>query len=54
VTDFAYKEAGVDAIFLGNPLERRFRNMHTLAQQIQVRSARRPRSACRPRCFFET
>jgi alkylation response protein AidB-like acyl-CoA dehydrogenase len=39
VTDFAYKEAGVDAIFPGSPFERRFRDMHTLSQQIQARSA---------------
>jgi len=39
VTDFAYKGAGVDAIFPGSPFERRFRDMHTLSQQIQARSA---------------
>jgi len=39
VVDFAYKEAGVDAIFPGSPFERRFRDMHTLSQQIQARSA---------------
>ena len=39
VADFAYKEAGVDAIFSGSPFERRFRDMHTLSQQIQARSA---------------
>jgi alkylation response protein AidB-like acyl-CoA dehydrogenase len=39
VADFAYKGAGVDAIFPGNPLERRFRDMHTLSQQIQARNA---------------
>jgi alkylation response protein AidB-like acyl-CoA dehydrogenase len=39
VADFAYKEAGVDAIFPGSPFERRFRDMHTLSQQIQARSA---------------
>ena len=39
VTDFAYKAAGVDAIFPGSPFERRFRDMHTLSQQIQARSA---------------
>ena len=37
--DFAYKNAGVDAIFPGSPFERRFRDMHTLSQQIQSRSA---------------
>ncbi|HEX3114816.1 MAG TPA: acyl-CoA dehydrogenase family protein [Bradyrhizobium sp.] len=39
VTDFAYKAAGVDAIFPGSPFERRFRDMHTLSQQIQARGA---------------
>jgi len=39
VTDFVYKAAGVDAIFPGSPFERRFRDMHTLSQQIQARSA---------------
>jgi alkylation response protein AidB-like acyl-CoA dehydrogenase len=39
VADFAYKAAGVDAIFPGSPFERRFRDMHTLSQQIQARTA---------------
>jgi indole-3-acetate monooxygenase len=39
VADFAYKGAGVDAIFPGSQFERRFRNMHTLSQQIQARGA---------------
>ena len=39
VADYAYKEAGVDAIFPGSPFERRFRDMHTLSQQIQARGA---------------
>ena len=39
VADFAYKGAGVDAIFSGSPFERRFRDMHTLSQQIQARGA---------------
>jgi indole-3-acetate monooxygenase len=39
VADFSYKNAGVDAIFPGSPFERRFRDMHTLSQQIQSRSA---------------
>jgi alkylation response protein AidB-like acyl-CoA dehydrogenase len=39
VADFTYKSAGVDAIFPGSPFERRFRDMHTLSQQIQSRSA---------------
>jgi indole-3-acetate monooxygenase len=37
--DFAYKNAGVDAIFPGSDFERRFRDMHTLSQQIQSRGA---------------
>jgi alkylation response protein AidB-like acyl-CoA dehydrogenase len=39
IADFAYKNAGVDAIFPGSPFERRFRDIHTLSQQIQSRSA---------------
>ena len=39
VADFTYKSAGVDAIFPGSPFERRFRDIHTLSQQIQSRSA---------------
>jgi len=39
VADFAYKAAGVDAIFPGSPFERRFRDMHTLSQQIQSRTS---------------
>ena len=31
--------AGVDAIFPGSPFERRFRDIHTLSQQIQSRAA---------------
>lgn len=38
VADASYKAAGVDAIFPGTPLERRFRDIHTLSQQIQSRS----------------
>jgi len=34
-----YKAAGVDAIFPGSPFERRFRDIHTLSQQIQARGA---------------
>ena len=37
--DFTYKAAGVDAIFPGSPFERRFRDIHTLSQQIQARTA---------------
>jgi len=39
VADFAYKAAGIDSIFPGSPFERRFRDMHTLSQQIQARAA---------------
>jgi indole-3-acetate monooxygenase len=39
VADFAYKAAGTDAIFLGTAFERRFRDIHTLSQQIQSRAA---------------
>lgn len=40
VADWVYKAAGVDAIFPGprNPFERRFRDIHTLSQQIQSRA----------------
>lgn len=38
VADMAYKSAGVAAIFPGEgPFERRFRDIHTLSQQIQSR-----------------
>jgi alkylation response protein AidB-like acyl-CoA dehydrogenase len=39
VADYAYKAAGTSAIFPGTPFERRFRDMHTLSQQIQSRDA---------------
>jgi alkylation response protein AidB-like acyl-CoA dehydrogenase len=39
VADFSYKSAGVDAIFPGTAFERRFRDIHTLSQQIQSRTA---------------
>jgi hypothetical protein len=39
VADYTYKAAGVDAIFPGSPFERRFRDIHTLSQQIQARGA---------------
>ncbi|HEV2301851.1 MAG TPA: acyl-CoA dehydrogenase family protein, partial [Stellaceae bacterium] len=39
VADYAYKAAGVDAIFPQSPFERRFRDIHTLSQQIQSRDA---------------
>jgi alkylation response protein AidB-like acyl-CoA dehydrogenase len=37
VADWVYKQAGVDAIFSGGPFQRRFRDIHTLSQQIQSR-----------------
>jgi len=39
VADYIYKAAGVDAIFPGSPFERRFRDIHTVSQQIQSRDA---------------
>ena len=39
VANYAYKAAGTSAIFLGTAFERRFRDIHTLTQQIQSRSA---------------
>jgi indole-3-acetate monooxygenase len=35
--DFAYNAAGATAIFDNHPLERRFRDMHTVTQQLQGR-----------------
>ncbi|WMT71021.1 acyl-CoA dehydrogenase family protein [Bradyrhizobium sp. Ash2021] len=35
--DFAYNAAGATAIFEGHPLERRFRDIHTVTQQLQGR-----------------
>ena len=37
--DYVYKAAGMSAIFQGTPFERRFRDIHTLSQQIQSRDA---------------
>ncbi|MFZ5781155.1 MAG: acyl-CoA dehydrogenase family protein [Pseudomonadota bacterium] len=37
--NWTYKAAGTSAIFAGSPFERRFRDMHTLSQQIQAREA---------------
>jgi alkylation response protein AidB-like acyl-CoA dehydrogenase len=39
VADVVYKAAGVSAIFAGTAFERRFRDIHTLSQQIQSRDA---------------
>jgi alkylation response protein AidB-like acyl-CoA dehydrogenase len=35
--DFAYNAAGTTAVFESHPLERRFRDMHTVTQQLQGR-----------------
>jgi alkylation response protein AidB-like acyl-CoA dehydrogenase len=35
--DFAYNAAGATAIFHSHPLERRFRDIHTVTQQLQGR-----------------
>jgi alkylation response protein AidB-like acyl-CoA dehydrogenase len=35
--DFAYDTAGTDAVFASHPLERRFRDMHTVTQHLQGR-----------------
>jgi alkylation response protein AidB-like acyl-CoA dehydrogenase len=37
VVDAAYHLAGATAVFSSNPFERRFRDMHAIAQQIQAR-----------------
>jgi len=37
--DFAYNAAGTTAIFESHPLERRFRDMHTVTQQLQGRAS---------------
>jgi alkylation response protein AidB-like acyl-CoA dehydrogenase len=37
VVDAAYHMTGATAVFAANPFERRFRDMHTIAQQIQAR-----------------
>ncbi|MGY8682930.1 acyl-CoA dehydrogenase family protein [Bradyrhizobium sp. UFLA05-153] len=37
VVDAAYHMAGATAVFRNNPFERRFRDMHAIAQQIQAR-----------------
>lgn len=38
VADYCYKAAGTSAIFLGTAFERRFRDLHTVSQQIQSRA----------------
>jgi alkylation response protein AidB-like acyl-CoA dehydrogenase len=37
VVDIAYHMSGATAVFARNPFERRFRDMHAIAQQIQAR-----------------
>ncbi len=37
--DWTYRAAGTDAIFAGSAFERRFRDIHTVSQQIQARMA---------------
>jgi indole-3-acetate monooxygenase len=39
IADWVYKASGTSAIFLGTPFERRFRDIHTLSQQIQSRES---------------
>jgi len=39
VAEFAYHEAGATAIFASNPFERRMRDIHASAQQVQGRTA---------------
>jgi alkylation response protein AidB-like acyl-CoA dehydrogenase len=39
VAEFVWQEAGSTAIFLKNPFERRFRDIHTVTQQAQGKSA---------------
>jgi alkylation response protein AidB-like acyl-CoA dehydrogenase len=40
VVDMIYSEAGATAIFRNNPFERRFRDIHTVSQQVQGSIAR--------------
>jgi indole-3-acetate monooxygenase len=39
VVDTAYHMAGATAVFARNPFERRFRDMHAIAQQLQARDS---------------
>jgi hypothetical protein len=39
VVDTLYHEAGASAILMANPFERRFRDIHAVAQQVQGRRA---------------
>ena len=38
VAEFAYHEAGATAIFASNPFERKMRDIHASAQQVQART----------------
>jgi alkylation response protein AidB-like acyl-CoA dehydrogenase len=39
VVDACYQAAGATAVFASNPFERRFRDMHTVTQQVQAQAA---------------
>jgi alkylation response protein AidB-like acyl-CoA dehydrogenase len=39
VVDMVYEAAGATAIFASNPFERRFRDMHTVSQQVQAHAS---------------
>lgn len=39
VVDMCWREAGANAIFQSAPFERRFRDMHSVTQQVQARSS---------------
>jgi len=39
VADFAYTAAGASAIHATGPFERRFRDLHTLTQQVQAHAS---------------
>ena len=39
VVDILYDHAGATAIFATSPFERRFRDIHTIAQQVQGRQS---------------
>jgi alkylation response protein AidB-like acyl-CoA dehydrogenase len=39
VVDSAYHDAGATAIFDANPFERRFRDIHSVSQQVQARAS---------------
>jgi alkylation response protein AidB-like acyl-CoA dehydrogenase len=39
IVDTAYHMAGATAVFRSNPFERRLRDMHAIAQQLQARDS---------------